>query len=795
MAHKAVRMEVSDFQDTFFPLPEGITTDQHPQWPADIFNGLAAGEKLTEQEIQTHFVNVVNDKDLMPGLKMSTSSEKPDLTDMGAFKQKPDAAVFKADSVPTDGRPHWADQLVTVEFKRYYPSQDPFDDGKDAKLESEAEKRKEVRGQLIDYAELVFRIQHRTALFMILVINRHVRILRWDRSGTVVTRAFDYVATPHVLCEILWRMSLLSDEQLGIDTSATRLRSDDRDYKLMDFLAMEAHNDLSSEGHDLVAGELKTDPPVFVHVRAKFREAMDPKWPRYRVEVPDGNTTRIFLIGKPSFYAQGMACRGTKGYVAWDTQSERFVWLKDAWRIDYERMEPEGAILGKLNAKGVINVPTLVCHGDIRNQKTRTPDIWEAQQPGLPAPASDAASVSPSATLVEPSPSSTSSASLKRSLFEMESDETVGDQEEYTLRRHAHYRVVVEEVAKPLSDFRRGRQLVGIIMDCVEAHRDAVTKANIVHRDVSSGNILILPKVMYDKQDGHPYVTWKGLLADWELSKPIHEAEPLLRPRQPPRTGTWQFLSVGMLTENPKTVEIPDEIESYLHVLLYFAVRYLHSNCKDPASFIENYFDSYTYEDGVYTCGARKQHIIKISGRLETSNSVPLLFNSPMDDIFCELLPVFKAYYKVQGHMKAQKAILAPPPEASPPRPRPMLPSSSLSVEERRESRPHKPLRKSRALRENDEPTTGEKEDAALLEDHEFMLDTLDTAYRSDMWGYDKVGDRVPIDYTPQVPLVNAHGASALTMKRRRTTTAAPTVRAFSSVPTRPTQSQVPKAA
>lgn len=141
-------------------------------------------------------MNVVNDKDLMPGLKMSTSSEKPDLTDMGAFKQKPDAAVFKADSVPTDGRPHWADQLVTVEFKRYYPSQDPFDDGKDAKLESEAEKRKEVRGQLIDYAELVFRIQHRTALFMILVINRHVRILRWDRSGAVVTRAFDYVATP-----------------------------------------------------------------------------------------------------------------------------------------------------------------------------------------------------------------------------------------------------------------------------------------------------------------------------------------------------------------------------------------------------------------------------------------------------------------------------------------------------------------------------------------------------------------------------------------------------------------------
>ena len=56
MAHKAVRMEVAEFRDTFFPLPEGIMASKHPQWPADIFDGLAAGDKLTEQEIQACFV-------------------------------------------------------------------------------------------------------------------------------------------------------------------------------------------------------------------------------------------------------------------------------------------------------------------------------------------------------------------------------------------------------------------------------------------------------------------------------------------------------------------------------------------------------------------------------------------------------------------------------------------------------------------------------------------------------------------------------------------------------------------
>ncbi|KAH9896040.1 hypothetical protein C8Q73DRAFT_643342 [Cubamyces lactineus] len=796
MAHKAIRMEVAEFQDTFFPLPDDVTADRRPQWPAGIFNELAAGDKLTEQDIQTRFVTAINDNDLMPGLKMSTSSDKPDVTDIGNFKQKPDAAIFKADSVPTDGRPHWADQLVTVEFKRYTTSQDPFDDRKDDGFDSDAETRKEVRGQLIDYAELVFRVQHRTALFMILVINRNVRVLRWDRSGTVVTRAFDYVDQPQTLCEILWRMSLLSDEQLGMDTSATRLHPGDTDYNLMDFLALQAPDDLASEERMLKPDELKTDRPVLAHVRDKFREAVSSNWPRYRVEVPSGNTTRIFLVGKPAFYTHGMACRGTKGFVAWDTQAQRFVWLKDAWRLDYERMESEGAILRKLNAKGVINVPTLVCHGDIRNQKTRTPDIWEARQP-IPSAPSGTLSASPSATLVNSSASSTS-APRKRSSGQMEVDETLGGEEEYTLRRHAHYRIVVEEIGKPLSDFRRGRQLVGVIMDCVQAHKDAVMKANVVHRDISSGNILILPTVMYDENGGNPYVSWQGLLTDWELSKPIHEAEPLLRPRQPPRTGTWQFLSVGMLTENPKTVEIPDDLESYLHVLLYFSVRYLNSDCKDPAEFIESYFDSYTLQGGVYKCGARKREVIKVAGKLTVGDGVPLFFQSPMDDIFSELLPVFKAYYKVQDHLKARTTTAEPPPEPIEPPSSPTIPSSPTSaMEERRHSRALKalPARKKWASYSDDEPTDAEKHDAALLADHDFVLSTLYNAFRSKKrWGLDKVKDRVPIDYKPQVPLAIARGASARTMKRRKTDVAAPVPPTFSSLPPRLTQSEVPKA-
>ena len=42
----------------------------------------------------------------------------------------------------------------------------------------------------------------------------------------------------------------------------------------------------------------------------------------------------------------------------------------------------------------------------------------------------------------------------------------------------------------------------------------------IIHRDISSGNILIRPVFLLGN-DGHIRVEWVGILTDWELSKPI----------------------------------------------------------------------------------------------------------------------------------------------------------------------------------------------------------------------------------------------------------------------------------
>ncbi|KAI0323182.1 hypothetical protein GY45DRAFT_775207 [Cubamyces sp. BRFM 1775] len=195
--------------------------------------------------------------------------------------------------------------------------------------------------------------------------------------------------------------------------------------------------------------------------------------------------------------------------------------------------------------------------------------------------------------------------------------------------------------------------------------------------------------------------------------------------------------------------------------------------------------------------------VIKTAGELEVRDGVPLLFHSPMDEIFRRLLPLFKAHYKVQDYVKMQDAVsklssrnIRPMPSSTP--------RSSAAVALEIDGIDDIAALKALAAGKhtgadpvNNAPTPEEHARAALLQNHGFVLGTLANIYdMNDLeycWGDDKVGDRVPHEYKPQVPLANPHGASARTMKRRRTTDIAVVPLAFSSLPKRLTQSQMPK--
>ena len=66
---------------------------------------------------------------------------------------------------------------------------DPDDDDDTPESQPAADRH---LGQIQSYSPLVFDKQHRTHHFTVLFFGDMARIIRWDRSGTVVTEKFNY---------------------------------------------------------------------------------------------------------------------------------------------------------------------------------------------------------------------------------------------------------------------------------------------------------------------------------------------------------------------------------------------------------------------------------------------------------------------------------------------------------------------------------------------------------------------------------------------------------------------------
>ncbi|KAH9942023.1 kinase-like domain-containing protein [Amylocystis lapponica] len=503
------------------------------------------------------------------GYAMISSPNRGDGSDPSG--QKPDAGVYLKARVPKDGRSEWATTRMSIEFKRR-TDQDPFD-GKHwpEGFESVAQEREANRGQIIHSASKIFLRQHRCFVFSLVIFDKFARIIRWDRSGALVTERFNYTSEPNKMCEFLWRFGRMSAARQGYDPSVVEVTP--QESEKMDGAIAELPKD---------ADESKKSQD---YKRKYFKQSLADGWLRYKVTTPlhtsHQQKTRSFLICKPHFFVYGAVGRGTRGYVAIDCDTGRFVWLKDAWRVDLPGMEKEGDVLKMLNDKNVRNIPTVVCHGDILGQRTVTQDYKEMEDPGTMNP----------------------------------------------LKAHCHYRLVEYEIGQALEEFLDGYDLVSVIVDCLWAHHDAY-KAGILHRDISAGNILIITTIEGGEACQH------GLLNDWELAKELPNPdtpEAQISARQPDRTGTWLFLSAASLQDKYKKIVLQDDLESFFHVLLYTAIQFLPSNCLNVHTFIQRFFEASMIEDGEYICGSAKWTAIE-AGIVKTSLREPLEFHFNVSD-------------------------------------------------------------------------------------------------------------------------------------------------------------------
>ncbi|KAJ3510496.1 hypothetical protein NLJ89_g4634 [Agrocybe chaxingu] len=118
-------------------------------------------------------------------------------------------------------------------------------------------------------------------------------------------------------------------------------------------------------------------------------------------------------------------------------------------------------------------------------------------------------------------------------------------------RVHVHYRLVLDTVGDRLTQFESTWEMAQAVYCAMVAHFEAATKARILHRDISAGNIIM--------------VEGGGILIDWEFSKHLDEEG---------ARGTRQFISIRLLLEDQIFHKIGDDLESFLYVLVWIAAKY-----------------------------------------------------------------------------------------------------------------------------------------------------------------------------------------------------------------------------
>ncbi|KAI0780150.1 hypothetical protein C8Q74DRAFT_1447525 [Fomes fomentarius] len=624
------------------------------------YNGHAATNKMKqEDQLVTGFAEIVNNHifalphcpvtllDTVPGYVMRLSLHMADQVDEGL--NKADAGIFRDDVQLEEDRPNWVHQRGFAEFKRKQPKKnnDPFDDTPDADVEPKFEGRAKVRGQKLAYADRVFVFQHRSAVYSFLIIEDEFRFFRWDRSGVFVTNKLSYVQHTRTFVELMLGLTNLDDASQGIDTTATLLDKSSDDYKHMDRIVLPDSSVLTvpvlshEEGTALpsnipcmaipVSPGLKNasetlspginDPStalpdrpsltptqgaqseedprclapkdssfVFTHALDYFKGSVEDGWPRYRLSVG----AEIFLVGRPIFETSGLIGRGTRGY-------------------------PEGDILKKLNDAGVENVPTLVCHSHIGNHATAASDF----QVHVDQRSNAQRKAAPTQPPVSPDTKSTKGKGEKRKREEPA---------RHDVRHYVHYRMVTKEICLPLVVFGSSRRLIQLLSDVLDAHASAVDKCKLIHRDISSGNILILPVFVKKPGETGLRVVWKGILCDWEVSKPIAESKAKEKARQPQRTGTWKYMPIASLLDMFHIVGIPDEMESIFNVALYNTIRYTPHNLQERIhTWIQKYFVEWEDIHGV------RQADIVFGGDEDMA----------LNNVFHTMLTWFGARYKI----------------------------------------------------------------------------------------------------------------------------------------------------
>ncbi|KAI6777566.1 uncharacterized protein J7T54_002968 [Emericellopsis cladophorae] len=294
-----------------------------------------------------------------------------------------------------------------------------------------------------------------------------------------------------------------------------------------------------------------------------------------------GNESRIRLRG-PIVMQKAVVCRGTTCFETRNSHVAKFSWASDKRKLEVEQLK----LAEERDVKGVAKV---VAHRQIttivelrkglkfpERHRFRNEDVHFDETPSATTSTNSSGqkrksssdhtsedasgskrrrSNSQKSKLVRKPNGQLSIGRAKPSLY------TPGDD---LWENRIYSCLVVSPAGRVISDFRTIKELLESMQDAIKAHQSLYVTGNILHRDISSNNIIITKPEMA--------AGFKGMLIDLDLAK-VRDSGPSGARHQ---TGTMQFMAVEVLRMVDHTYR--HDLESFFYVLIWLCARQSWSN-------------------------------------------------------------------------------------------------------------------------------------------------------------------------------------------------------------------------
>jgi Fungal protein kinase len=390
--------------------------------------------------------------------------------------------------------------------------------------------------QICRYVRDVFSVQPtRRFVHAFTLIGTTMELWVFDRSGPYSSGPFDIHDKPERFIRALMGYTLMSDDELGLDS----------------FIKQDGQDNVITIQEDTT-----------------------------------GKDTKIQLEHQPMVIHRAIVCRGTTCYRSKDRKKV----VKLSWPSDLRPLEAEH--LHRARDRGVTGVATLFGHHDITSiEKMRDSLTFPPPHRFRNTPLSASTSFSESQSQVtlsrsfgtfqslgishtslgkrksidrglQPAKKSRSNSQTSKLREEYEakqdpSDEKTNAQAE-VYKNRIFSCLVVSPAGRTIKEFRSVSELLTALRDAIKGHQSLLSKAQILHRDISENNIIIT--------DPETAAGFSGMLIDLDLA--VVDGE---RTGGRHMTGTMEFMAIDVLRGVEHTYR--HDLESFFYVLLWICAR------------------------------------------------------------------------------------------------------------------------------------------------------------------------------------------------------------------------------